>query len=909
MCLCLDCSLPGVLRHGASDFALAVYTISGANYHRGGRTIAVALAVALVFAFAMGEHTGEAQALDLCTDEPSTQDDPSYLLFAVNGKDPNCWLDLRCPYVFHPYLLESCPCVPGEDVHDNNGTHKIISVDYVSFCQSLWLDPYFPILDDYGSAVEIQFPWTQNQYSMSSEDKTPDELDFVEPDARDFEDNPDPFAYFAACNAQVMLPMHKLKGPTRIADIQFYGTELKSGGKRGYLDRQHPEYTKWRDNPDNDAQYQGEDMFTAEELQDCEEMRRKMDRMDAAADRPREPKVNTKDVKSSSNTLCADEKQPPKGELDGDETDYENENLSDTYSIHSGSDDDQEACPEDVHYSEHNVRGEVSLDDCTHEGPHVLRSCHDKLTHRCVVDLGPDEEISSEDDTEDDTDDDEGASSREPYTTRTENEAYYYMRLNLEPARFAGDTTDPVENRRRAKKRKAFRQNTKRRYELRFNNQTEQMDLYYRSYNTKAQLAKKSVPAFIRVKMFPWRLVPRQSEVMDIVAKDHRHGGHNGAEARLRNKYRIHNLRKMVHAVSGDRCPTCAGHKPIKKFPSHAIITSRKCELVMFDFTKFYVPDKNGNKYMLTVVDHFSKFSWTKEFKTKKGNAVAKYLARKFSAEMGVPERWHADNGGEFVNGWIDAARVLLANNNHTEGKLLPYTHGMPRNPRCQGLVERFNRTIKQRMLKQMEAEGYERARPDGTGDVDWDWVPIMERCNIELNRIEVKLYGFSPHVILFGSCPEAPDHVPLLPEWLARMHQHCHTKQIAQARARGTYDELGLEPIPIGTHVMVCQLSDRRSHNDPAGNGNVPWRSEAVVVDTSNTNRNWYVIRWTKLPMFKEALGTNSSKVFPYFLLKPVAHKKLDDEDTEDVRPSAPLAAAKNPRNRPVMDLNDIPK
>lgn len=84
----------------------------------------------------------------------------------------------------------------------------------------------------------------------------------------------------------------------------------------------------------------------------------------------------------------------------------------------------------------------------------------------------------------------------------------------------------------------------------------------------------------------------------------------------------------------------------------------------------------------MTVLDHFTKYLWAEAFKTKEALPIAQYLLSIFRDGVCFPERWHADNGGEFKNFYIDAVRELLTVNSETrDGMLLRIPipcHGIP---------------------------------------------------------------------------------------------------------------------------------------------------------------------------------------------------------------------------------------
>jgi hypothetical protein len=122
-------------------------------------------------------------------------------------------------------------------------------------------------------------------------------------------------------------------------------------------------------------------------------------------------------------------------------------------------------------------------------------------------------------------------------------------------------------------------------------------------------------------------------------------------------------------------CYSCAHHaKPHPEAPQ-AILTSRRLQLVMFDLKKLPgSEDEEGRQgYLMLVVDHFSKFKWGKIFFGKDAASIAHFLVTLFQSE-GTPERWHCDNGTEFVNGMVELARTAMSLGNAES--LLPYTHG-----------------------------------------------------------------------------------------------------------------------------------------------------------------------------------------------------------------------------------------
>jgi transposase InsO family protein len=271
--------------------------------------------------------------------------------------------------------------------------------------------------------------------------------------------------------------------------------------------------------------------------------------------------------------------------------------------------------------------------------------------------------------------------------------------------------------------------------------------------------------------------------------------------------------------------------------------------------------DDKGREWILTVQDHFTKFLWTKAFKTKEASPIAVYLMNVFMDGVCMPERWHADNGGEFKNFHIDAVRQHLGANCQT-GMLLPYSHSMPRNPQCQGLVERANGTIKKTTHKKMEADGFVIGE-----DTTWNWVATLKAVTRAWNRRVVKLYGFCPAFLMTGQPPEAPDHQSLNPAELLEVHEHCAYQMQRQGAKMAT--TVFNESFTRGEVVLVHQLK-KRSHKDLRGGGGKSYTARAVIVTQSRTNATHYRLRWiTDGLADKEKAGELSKRMWLAWRLK----------------------------------------
>jgi transposase InsO family protein len=140
-------------------------------------------------------------------------------------------------------------------------------------------------------------------------------------------------------------------------------------------------------------------------------------------------------------------------------------------------------------------------------------------------------------------------------------------------------------------------------------------------------------------------------------------------------------------------------HKPIKKkFKTrkvyvHGIDNQWQADLVeMQEFSK----ENEGFKYLLTVIDCFSKFAWAIPIKDKSADKIIEAFNNIFKERK--PLKLQTDKGKEFIN---KKFQELLKKNN---------IHWFSTNSDLKAsIVERFNRTLKTKMWRYLTEIGHKR--------------------------------------------------------------------------------------------------------------------------------------------------------------------------------------------------------
>lgn len=103
----------------------------------------------------------------------------------------------------------------------------------------------------------------------------------------------------------------------------------------------------------------------------------------------------------------------------------------------------------------------------------------------------------------------------------------------------------------------------------------------------------------------------------------------------------------------------------------------------------------NGYKYILMVIDVFSKFAWTVPLKNKTGKEVTNAMKSIFIKDGRIPKNLHTDQGKEFYNSFFqELMKEYNINHYSTYSKMKA------------SIVERFNRTLLTKLWKIFSLQG-----------------------------------------------------------------------------------------------------------------------------------------------------------------------------------------------------------
>lgn len=139
-------------------------------------------------------------------------------------------------------------------------------------------------------------------------------------------------------------------------------------------------------------------------------------------------------------------------------------------------------------------------------------------------------------------------------------------------------------------------------------------------------------------------------------------------------------------------------HKPARKiYPRRKTVLKGINDLWQIDLVEMipYSRENKGNKYLLTVIDCFSKFAWAVPLKQKTADSVAKAMENVFLSSKSTPKHIQSDQGKEFYNSKFNSLMKQYNVNHYSTFSNIKAS-----------IVERFNRTLKEKIWRSFSLRG-----------------------------------------------------------------------------------------------------------------------------------------------------------------------------------------------------------
>uniref|UniRef100_A0A1Y1LQW2 Integrase catalytic domain-containing protein n=1 Tax=Photinus pyralis TaxID=7054 RepID=A0A1Y1LQW2_PHOPY len=166
-------------------------------------------------------------------------------------------------------------------------------------------------------------------------------------------------------------------------------------------------------------------------------------------------------------------------------------------------------------------------------------------------------------------------------------------------------------------------------------------------------------------------------------------------------------------------------HKPARKnFPRRRVIIKGLNDLFQADLVEMipYARTNKGFRYILVIINAFSKFVWAFPIKRKNGKMVADTMKKLLLQLVTPPTNLQTDMGKEFYN--KDFSEVM---------KKFKVNHFSSFSNLKSSIVERVNRTLKGMMWKEFSLQG------------SYKWLGLLPRIVDKYNATIHKTTGYKP--------------------------------------------------------------------------------------------------------------------------------------------------------------------
>lgn len=248
--------------------------------------------------------------------------------------------------------------------------------------------------------------------------------------------------------------------------------------------------------------------------------------------------------------------------------------------------------------------------------------------------------------------------------------------------------------------------------------------------------------------------------------------------------------------------------------PLHPIpVPSKVWSLITIDLMGPYQETIAGNRYIVAMSDHFSKWSEAAAIPHKTAENVSDFVLQSI-CRLGCMDTLDSDQGREFVNKVLD---------NLTEGFQIKHNISSAYHPQTQGQRERDNRTLKEMLAKLVN-------------DKHDNWDKYIPSVLFAYNTSQHASTKVTPFQVMYGRTAKLPiDYsnntneaecevtTPLLQEFV---EQHVKQKaqlaekvskniQEAQQRQKRNYDKRfhATKEITVGTAVLVKNTKKINRH------------------------------------------------------------------------------------------------
>ena len=282
-------------------------------------------------------------------------------------------------------------------------------------------------------------------------------------------------------------------------------------------------------------------------------------------------------------------------------------------------------------------------------------------------------------------------------------------------------------------------------------------------------------------------------------------------------------------------CDVCQQRKgPTKraKAPLQKYVVGVPGERIAADIMGPFSETERGNRYILVIIDYFTKYAVAVPLIDMTAEAVANAIIERWISYFGLPKEFHSDRGSQFEGTVMREICTLLG---------IEKTRTTALRPQGDGLAERLNRTL----CDMLNCVGR---------DSPFEWDILLSMVTVAYNSNSHESTQETPNAMLFGrelsipasilvpSDPEgtleaeyASEYVMMLQEKLNAIHKTARDRleKAGLKQERGYNNRLRYHEYKVGDVVYYCYPVKTRVPKEAF----FKWKGPFVVVEKiSNT-------------------------------------------------------------------------
>ena len=255
-------------------------------------------------------------------------------------------------------------------------------------------------------------------------------------------------------------------------------------------------------------------------------------------------------------------------------------------------------------------------------------------------------------------------------------------------------------------------------------------------------------------------------------------------------------------------CAVCATKKsPTQKAcaPLQTMRAGHPMQILAVDITGPFLESDAGNSYVLVVGDYFTRWMEAFAIPHQEAETVAKKLVDEVFCRFSPPEQLHSDQGRQFESALIKQICGILQ---------IDKSRTTPYHPQCDGLVERFNRTLKHMLATTLRNHPF-------------DWENRLRKVCMAYNTSVHSTTGYTPFYLMFGREARLPIDIAYCTKQPVAESAGGYATRMKQSLTEA-YDDVRINQGV--SHRKQSQIYNKKVHGEPYSTGDLVWLHNPAV-------------------------------------------------------------------------------